>query len=85
MSLSNNNQNSKGMMPQLLLSFLFVVGYFIILSLIATGSLTISAALKDVFILMLGLLVREIPTIMQFWFGSSVGSKKKSDELSLKP
>jgi hypothetical protein len=30
---------------------------------------------------MLGALFREIPTIMQFWFGSSSGSKEKSGAL----
>lgn len=31
---------------------------------------------------MLGALFREMPTIMQFWFGSSAGSKEKSNALA---
>ena len=72
----------KGMMPQVILSAVFLSGYLVILGLIATGHVDVGESMKEVFILLLGLLVREIPTVMQFWFGSSAGSKGKSVDLA---
>ena len=63
--------------PQIILSTIFIVGYFIILGLLLSGNLSIPQGLGEVVMLLLGLLTREVPTIMQFWFGSSSGSKDK--------
>ncbi len=67
--------------PQIILSALFIVGYFVILGLLLSGFLSIAPGLKDTAILLLGIMTREIPTIMQFWFGSSSGSKDKSVQI----
>jgi len=67
--------------PQIILSGLFIVGYFIVLGVLLTGSIAIPDGMKEVIILLLGILTREVPTIMQFWFGSSSGSKDKAKEL----
>jgi len=40
-----------------------------------------SSDIKDTVILLIGLLTREVPTIMQFWFGSSSGSKDKTGKI----
>lgn len=71
--------------PQILLSALFVIGYFIILGLLLSGAVQIPDGLKEVVILLLGIITREVPTIMQFWFGSSSGSKDKSVKSEYKP
>lgn len=63
--------------PQILLSVLFIAGYFIILGCIMSGILVVPAEFKDILVLLLGIITREVPTIMQFWFGSSSGSKDK--------
>ena len=67
--------------PQIVLSAMFIVGYFIVLTLMMSGEFTIQAAVKDIVILLIGMLTREVPTIMQFWFGSSSGSKDKTAKL----
>lgn len=67
------------MIPQIVLSTIFVLGYFAILVLLMSGVVVIADEIKDALLLLLGLITREIPTIMQFWFGSSHGSKNKSD------
>lgn len=72
------------MWPQIILSALFVVGYFVVLIALALGLLSIPDNVKDVVVLLLGIMTRELPTIMQFWFGSSFGSKKKTDKLENK-
>ena len=66
--------------PQMALSALFIIGYFVILGLLMGGTITIADAMRDTVILLLGILTREVPTIMQFWFGSSSGSKDKSKQ-----
>lgn len=64
--------------PQIILSAVFIVGYFVVLFALFTGELTLADGYKEVLVLLLGILTREVPTIMQFWFGSSVGSKDKT-------
>ena len=67
--------------PQIVLSSVFIIGYFIVLSFLLSGEITLPDSMKDVVVLLLGILTREVPTIMQFWFGSSSGSKDKADEI----
>jgi hypothetical protein len=64
--------------PQMALSGLFIIGYFVILGLLLSGSIAISEQLEAPIMLLIGLITREVPTIMQFWFGSSSGSKDKN-------
>jgi hypothetical protein len=64
--------------PQITLSGLFIVGYFVILGLLLSNTITITEDLKAPVMLLIGLITREVPTIMQFWFGSSSGSKDKT-------
>lgn len=68
-------------LPQIGLSVLFIAGYFLILYTLLTGGILIPESMKDTSILLLGILTREVPTIMQFWFGSSSGSKDKSEQM----
>lgn len=72
----------KNMWPQILLSCVFIVGYFIVLNYILTEMSVLDESIKVLVASLLGLFTREIPTIMQFWFGSSSGSKSKTDKLS---
>lgn len=69
------------MWPQILLSILFVVGYFAILVMMFVDFISPSEAMKDPLLVLLGVMTREMPTIMQFWFGSSFGSKNKTEQL----
>lgn len=70
--------------PQITLSAIFIVGYFAVLIYLFSGSVKMNDDTKGILTLLLGLITREVPTIMQFWFGSSVGSKEKSEELKFK-
>ena len=64
------------MLPQLVLSALFIGGYFAILIYRGTDpSFTVDA-------MTFGVITAAVPMIMQFWFGSSHGSKTKSDKSS---
>ncbi len=72
------------MLPQIMLSILFVVGYFAIMLMMFTNYINPSESMKDPLLVLLGVMTREMPTIMQFWFGSSFGSKKKAEHLSVR-
>lgn len=67
--------------PQVILSTIFVFGFFIVLWYATVGKLTADPTLRDILMLLMGVLVREMSTIMQFWFGSSQSSKDKSESM----
>jgi len=67
------------MWPQITLSIVFIVGYFVALRYVLTGMEGVTPEILSMASVLLGLFTREIPTIMQFWFGSSHGSKRKTE------
>lgn len=71
----------KGLGPQVALSCIFIIGYFSVMYMLLTGQVNIHPGLKDVVLVLIGILTANIPKIMEFWFGSSAGSKSKTDAL----
>lgn len=65
------------MWPHIVLSAVYTVGYFMMLYFFMTGSVEISSSLKTEFSIVLGVMTAAQTMIMQFWFGSSSGSKEK--------
>lgn len=72
------------MRPQMALSILFIGGYFLILAAFFVGKINISAELKEPFLILIGVITANVPSIMQFWFGTSSGSQRKTDLLAEK-
>jgi hypothetical protein len=72
-----------GMWPQWILSAIFIIGYFVALGFVLTEMGEIDEKVQVLAATLLGLFTREIPTIMQFWFGSSHGSKRKGSKLGI--
>lgn len=70
------------MLPQIVLSSIFILGYFVVLKFVLTDMGEMTESIRVLAASLLGLFTREIPTIMQFWFGSSVGSKDKDRTIS---
>lgn len=81
--------------PQIILSAIFVVGYFGVLYFLlnvdinatndtdATGTKQIKLMIDNpVFTTILGVLTAAIPQILSFWFGSSLGSKEKTKDIA---
>lgn len=66
------------MWPQIILSTIYTVGYIYILVQFLSGGVEISQSLKTEFNIVLGVLTAGMANIMQFWFGSSSGSKQKT-------
>jgi len=57
--------------PQIVLSVLFIGGYFGILYLLFSGTITLDGSIRDMANILLGVLTAGIPMILRFWFGGS--------------
>lgn len=69
--------------PQIVLSALYVGGYFIILAMFIRGKVVVQAEMRDTVTVLIGMLTTAIPIILGFWFGSSYGSREKTAALAL--
>ena len=65
------------MWPHITLSAIYVIGYFLVLSSILTGKVQIPVESREQVNILIGIMTAAIPMILQFWFGSSHGSKTK--------
>lgn len=65
------------MVPQITLSVLYSVGYFATLYALMSGDLAIGESIRGEFNMVLGVMTAAQIKIMDFWFGSSYGSKVK--------
>jgi hypothetical protein len=70
------------MWPQIGISSLFLAGYFVFLYLFFGGAIEVPSDWKSEANLLLGILSVNVPIIMQFWFGSSSGSTRKTNLLA---
>lgn len=69
--------------PQMTLSGLFILGYFLILGFYTMSSrVTIAPEVKDIATVLLGVMAASVTAIMNFWFGSSFGSREKTAALA---
>ena len=73
---------SQGMTPQILLSGIYTVGYFVLLYQFMTGEVVIPSDTKAEFNMVLGVMTAAQIQIMNFFFGSSAGSKEKTAKLN---
>lgn len=71
--------------PQIALSTVFGIGYFVVLALFLGSDVSIPDSLRDPFNIVLGVLTAAISQIMNFWFGSSKGSQEKDAKLGPAP
>ncbi len=71
---------AKGIGPQVVLTCVYTIGYFVILIALMAGWTKVPTELRDVFISLITLLTGILIQQGNFWFGSSHGSQRK-DEL----
>ena len=64
--------------PQVVLSGIFIGGYFILVYALITGGFKIEESQTALVATLIGVLTAGVANIMQFWFGSSSGSKDKT-------
>lgn len=67
------------MWPQIVLSTIFVVGYFIIVYFLIVNPME----LPNSVLIVVGVITAAIPQILNFWFGSTQSSKEKTDILKV--
>lgn len=65
------------MWPQIVLSAIFILGYFGLVFTLFSGHIVIDDSIRDMSNILIGVLSGAFPAIMAFWFGSSHGSKQK--------
>jgi len=65
------------MKPHLWLSGIYTIGYFVMLYMFMTGNATVDVELSDEFGVVLGVMTAAQVKILDFWFGSSYGSRVK--------
>ncbi len=63
--------------PQIVLSGIFIGGYFALVWAIITGGFQVPPDQSALVATLIGVLTAGVANIMQFWFGSSSGSKDK--------
>lgn len=71
-----------GMAPQVILSTIYTTGYFWLLYEILVGELSVVESMEAIVNTLLGVMTAAQIQIMNFWFGSSAGSKHKTDVMS---
>ena len=69
------------MKPQIALSIFFVSGYFWVLYVLMGGNFDITDGLQNTLLVIIGVITTSMAQIMNFWFGSSSGSKDKTKNL----
>lgn len=65
------------MLPHIVLSSIYTIGYFAMLYQFMTGGVEVAEGLKAEFNMILGVMTAAQVKIMEFWLGSSYGSKVK--------
>lgn len=68
--------------PQIVLSAIYTIGYFVMLYMFMSGNVEVTADLRTEFGIVLGVMTAAQVEILHFWFGTSSGSKQKD---ALKP
>lgn len=70
------------MAPQVTLSTIYTVGYFGLMAALLSGKVSIPVDIDDMVMTLLGIMTAAQAQIMNFWFGSSSGSKEKTNKLA---
>lgn len=71
-----------GREPQIVLSVVYTLGYIWLLYAFVTGGVQVAEGVKSEFSIVLGVLTAAQSQILNFWFGSSSGSKEKTAHLA---
>lgn len=68
---------STTLVPQITLSVLFVVGYLALCWTLLSKQIAIAESMSDIFMVLVGVLTAGVTQILNFWLGTSAGSKSK--------
>lgn len=79
---ARNLAKEKGLFPQVILSIVYTVGYFGVMFMFMTGKLQVAPEHNVMFGGLLGILSAAQIQVLNFWFGSSAGSKRKTEVIA---
>jgi len=71
-----------GMWPQVVLSIIYTMGYFVMLYLLVSGEWHPPPDSQELVAGLIGVLTAGVVKVMDFWFGSSIGSKQKTQVMA---
>lgn len=69
------------MWPQIVLSTIFIIGYFVVLGLLVGGVVALPDNVRDMANILMGVLTAGIPMILRFWFGGSPQDEAHMDRI----
>ena len=69
------------MWPQIILSFVFIKGYFALIALMFTGYIELNETIRDMAMILIGVLSGGVPMILRFWFGGSLQDEQNQHRL----
>lgn len=72
------------LLPQIIISIIFIIAFSSILYTVFNKVLVMDETQKNIMIYLLGILSAGMIQVMNFWFGSSSGSKEKTAKLGIK-
>ena len=72
------------LIPQAIISTIFIIGFVVVLYAVFKGTIQLTPMQMNMANILIGILSAGIMQIMNFWFGSSSGSKEKTKKLSIK-
>jgi len=70
------------MIPHIVISGIYVVAFSVVLFVVFANQLAMSQMQERIMMYLLGILSAGLLQIMNFWFGSSSGSKEKTAKLA---
>ncbi len=70
-----------GILPQIILSSIYTVGYFCLMFMLINGDVSIPEDISGMVMALIGVMTAAQAQIMNFWFGSSSGSKEKTKKM----
>ena len=74
---------STTLFPQMIIAGLYVVGFIIVLWAVFTGKVALTTGQKEIAMYLLGILSAGLLQIMNFFYGSSSGSKEKTAKMAV--
>lgn len=72
------------MLPQIVISTIFILAFSLICYVVFSGKVQLEGVAKDIVVYLLGILSAGVTQIMNFWFGSSAGSKEKTHSMKFR-
>lgn len=75
---------STALTPQVIISSIFIIGFVIVLYSVFSGKASLTDMQQQMANILIGILSAGIVQVMNFWFGSSAGSKEKTNLMSNK-